>query len=92
MSETKHTPGPWMVKHAGSADEIWSDRGMVAEVSLYPHGGQIAGANSRLVAAAPELLEALDMLADAVESDRYELSLERATRARAAIAKAKGEA
>lgn len=56
-----HTPGPWMVKHAGNQDEIWSDRGIVAELSLYPQGSRAVGANSRLIAAAPDLLEALNI-------------------------------
>jgi len=57
MSEC--TPGPWMVKHAGMQDEIWSDRGLVAELPLFPYGSVVVGANAGLIAVAPELLKAL---------------------------------
>lgn len=47
--EQAATPGPLMVKHAGSVDEIWSaERGLVATLSLYPHGSVVTGANSAL--------------------------------------------
>lgn len=75
----KATPGPWQRKHAGNQDEIWShERGLVAELSLYPHGSEIVDANSALIqelrnnaaaliAAAREALElreALEFAAD----------------------------
>ena len=56
----EHTPGPWIVKHAGNQDEIWADRGLVAELNLYLHGSTVTGANARLIAAAPELLELIE--------------------------------
>lgn len=50
---TKHTPGPWewtglFIEHDGRA---------IAQ--LLPHGQKPNEANARLIAAAPELLEAL---------------------------------
>jgi hypothetical protein len=67
MMETitmQYTPGPWIVKHAGIADEIWSDRGMIAELSLYPHGSKLTGANAELIASAPAMAERIKMLED----------------------------
>lgn len=65
MSESKHTPGPWLVQME------WQGEPVVALVanpgrSVYvvsedgpPRNGE---ANARLIAAAPELLEALKAL------------------------------
>jgi hypothetical protein len=61
--ETKHTPGPWIYSGPASS-EVYGYRGhyqdtpqTVAKVSGYWDGE--AEANARLIAAAPELLEAL---------------------------------
>ena len=48
------TPAPWLVKHAGSADELWSDRGLVAELSLYPRGSKSTEADAKFIANAPD--------------------------------------
>jgi hypothetical protein len=62
--ELKHTPGPWEIKRDGSAPEItgsgWRGRRTVAVVQ-YAHGSEDpeVRANSHLIAAAPDLLEAL---------------------------------
>jgi hypothetical protein len=95
MSQAKHTPGPWLtdrnnvhtgqiatIHHCLNNDwvEVWTDKW--AETGL---GEAEQEANARLIAAAPELLEALQaLLAESV----YE-SMATAT-ARAAIAKATG--
>lgn len=76
MSDTKHTPGPWEVKYGVSQ----SDFGFVVHE---PTGGIVCGhvdytmgdcvelhkANARLIAAAPELLEACKK---AVHRDRLD--------------------
>ena len=69
MMETRQgpTPGPWMVKHAGMQDEIWSDAGLVAEFPLYPLGIAAVGANSQLCAAAPEMWNAAQAIKKALE-------------------------
>ena len=88
-----HTPGPWRLGRSGTTvvcdTEIpqWKtgDPG-----SLEAYGGHLVGesmtlVNARLIAAAPELLEALEtMVAGRIE---WEASLDIA---RAAIAKARG--
>lgn len=57
---TKHTPGPW---REGSHRTIESANGTICEV--YSHMGIAeADANQHLIAAAPELLEALDQAAN----------------------------
>lgn len=99
MSEVKHTPGPWTINTAGSAKagqsfkitEIYvyapntqDDTAICAEI-INPVTQEPSEANARLIAAAPELLEALIDLVDGY-------SMGGANRARAAIAKAtKGE-
>lgn len=106
---SKHTPGPWVAVGTDPAEGgnwFWIKaqpapvmRGFTKEIGVV-NGSQDdpeQQANARLIAAAPELLEALrDLLlhayitdvdpADVDEEDRA-----RESRARAAIAKATGE-
>lgn len=101
MSE--HTPGPWATDAVG--EYVFADGGShpVAQVRGYGHYCKMFGdeeqavnrmsANARLIAAAPELLEALESLYSRVRKDKdakkwweYEQKM-----ARAAIAKARGE-
>ena len=74
---TKHTPGPWTahIYRAGTAVIKTSDCAEVATV-------QYASADARLIAAAPDLLEACEALVSGLKNDAFDL-------ARAAIAKAK---
>lgn len=93
MSESKHTPGPWYHRSPTGFVGTVADSIMVASVygddpNCREDGRQIA--NARLIAAAPEMLEALQ----AFEA-HYPLGvnpfLDDAFRsARAAIAKAEG--
>lgn len=95
----KHTPGPWV------ADVGWSSISVrqagtglfVAKAALidksFPADDQTAQANARLIASAPDLLEALHAIA-AIEDrmhggDWEEIELAREI-VRAAIAKATG--
>lgn len=78
----KYTPGPWRAEHAS----IWADNNLIAECTLPGGSAQEALANARLMAVAPELLEALEEL---LMDDLCECSY--CQRGRAAIAKAKGE-
>lgn len=63
LSDTAHTPGPWNVAQnivAGEDTFIYdecADRLAIVRGKDVPHS--IASANARLIAAAPELLEAL---------------------------------
>jgi hypothetical protein len=96
----KHTPGPWAVEFnwkmvatvAGGANgyELFDVRGDVPDFQK----------NARLIAAAPELLEALEELLSigsvfisAIEANDPSVDFENwEAKARAAIAKARGEA
>jgi hypothetical protein len=109
-----HTPGPWFAQRAIGTDDMdcgwhiepemvdYKYRGMVASVGDAEHIGGIThderDANARLIAAAPDLLDALTRLVDRALAylDGYVMSGQ-ITRAdveiaRAACAKAKGEA
>lgn len=105
MKEFKGTPGPWDVDDNGHFYDITAGRATVGNVcssmSWFDndiHRGPVAMANANLIAAAPELLEALRQLRDYVEDmhaakyggdwvdESHPMSL-----ARAAIAKALGE-
>lgn len=88
----KHTPGPWSYKPAnhGTLASVQYDPAYVESgcnpVCICHHGGSYpdkatAEANARLIAAAPELLAALESLPDSLRTDVI----------RAAIRKAKGE-
>ena len=79
----KHTPAPW---HVANGVQVRSEKDQLARVWMMRAGE--GKANARLIAAAPELLEALEsaltILIDSVGDFDYD-------KARAAIAKAKGE-
>lgn len=89
---SKHTPGPWVKKGihwTGKNNEI-------VFVSNGPAFGsesdfESAKANARLIAAAPELLEALEDLCECILETRGPSATLALKSARAAIAKAKGE-
>ena len=67
MNDAKHTPGPWVI--ADNPYEVWTSKGpgygLVAHCapycppSLSSEQGREFAANARLIAAAPDLLEAL---------------------------------
>lgn len=74
MSEFKHTPGPWVIRvidlhEGGSGFEIVGANGDIVcdNQTYYPHA--IDKKNARLIAAAPELLEALVRLMPSAEDN-----------------------
>lgn len=100
MTQTNHTPGPWSLKMTGwrtNPFAIYSPRrpGAVACVpsrTSVPLDEQ--DANARLIAAAPDMLAALERIANSEEyhGDLFVCDFETLQNvARAAIAKAKGE-
>jgi hypothetical protein len=102
---SKHTPGPWdsiarlsgSENHKGYRVVSASRRHLVADVIPVDEDGNEGGANARLIAAAPELLNALCSLLRHVERAREQVLFSVGDDgpeafARAAIAKAKGEA
>jgi hypothetical protein len=86
MSEEKHTPGPW--KHEGHGDITGTENGRKYDVACVylriPAGRQEA--NASLIAAAPDLLDALEFVMNRLV-DKHEDDIA-AQKARAAIAKA----
>ena len=89
----KHTPGPW---HVANGVQIRSSRDQIAKVWMMRDGE--GNANARLIAAAPELLWALESIVNsgtwyisALEIDTREWDDEELSRARHVLAKAKGE-
>ena len=96
----KHTPGPWKAHFEEAYYVTGPDRGRVAMMLNLKgaHGlggrrtGEESAANARLIAAAPELLEALqalDVLFGHLASDCTQYDW--IGRARTVIAKATGE-
>ena len=105
---TKFTPGPWHVKpNSIGGPAVGPEEAVVADIRTYggPHvGGQQhpqTAANARLIAAAPDLLEALQEMvagdAEAIEDAKRlgvpfpDEMLAAYHKARAAIARATGE-
>lgn len=90
----KHTPGPWRyVRGNGSPTTgqhmiAGAKPGYLAEVRDCGSGN--VEANARLIAAAPELLEALQLVVDTAENGGWPSAVLVITKA--AIAKAKGSA
>ena len=107
MSEFKGTPGPWFTGEDDDCETIYaSDNGKqydeaniikVAIVMRDDGDYQKMEADARLIAAAPELLDALKHAIHTIEAIERDLSKHRpgtycgANKARAAIAKALGE-
>lgn len=90
----KHTPGPWEVGSTIESDTqaiIHDGDSVLAILTTIPPNP----ANARLIAAAPDLLEALRKMADMVEAEvlgpEWVWAHEIIEEARAAIAKATGE-
>ncbi|MFA5379870.1 MAG: hypothetical protein WC455_29190 [Dehalococcoidia bacterium] len=90
--ESKHTPGPWGIdinsvgEYLISAGPIGTPVDYLAVIT----NRKRSKANARLIAAAPELLEALAFCVEALEVEAP-IYRDHIAQARAAIAKAKGE-
>lgn len=83
---SKHTPGPWCAVE-GTVFKDYGDKAYpVASVEGW---GEDTDHNARLIAAAPDLLEALKRIVD-WDAAGLALTEDHAGQARAAIAKAEG--
>lgn len=112
---SKHTPGPWVVHEGDEIDVRSTNPADLAQAPIYyciaeNVGGHVHGenfddysevlANAQLIAAAPDLLEALvqcraaliTAIADVTDSTGKQVIERRIATASAAIAKAKGGA
>ena len=87
-----HTPGPWIAECNCIRSEQGNQRFDL--VAIVPLNHDEWGANARLISAAPELLEALQMLMpqEPQEADSYDRAMWEAARAAIAKATGKGEA
>lgn len=105
-TQAKHTPGPWEIGSINKRDKNlwWAAVFTPKSTGKFhtPRAGEALGVdreecegNARLIAAAPDLLEALRALAECVEGYRQTGCLgawdKPLGEARAAIAKAEGE-
>jgi len=95
----KHTPGPWNPYFDETYGVLGPDKGRVAicmnlkgahGLAGRRHGDEVA-ANARLIAAAPDLLAALNAMLTHMGMDEDEWTKPTFDQARAAIAKATGE-
>ena len=69
MSESKHTPGPWVTEHGSLYDAITSADGDICTWNhLVGRSRPPQKANTRLIAAAPELLEAMRLALTEMEA------------------------
>jgi hypothetical protein len=90
MSEHKHTPGPWFRDQYGHVYG-WepTEYGQRSVLLIDNRHSKATSADKSLIAAAPELLEALKDVMERLV-DRHEAD-ESAVKARAAITKATGD-
>lgn len=99
MSEMKHTPGPWRFytePQPNGCPIVGNGSGlmlaMLAHSVNYPDQRDEANANARLIAAAPDLLEALQAVVSQLEGhDLHNGDVFAINNAYAAIAKATGQ-
>lgn len=94
---SKHTPGPWRFTEIDSPSGgkqhaiVGIPFGDVVAVTSYPfHGREAMEANARLIAAAPDLLEALQWALEQIEPDLDLDHQDAMTLARIAVAQATG--
>lgn len=95
MGMDKHTPGPWV--HYEGSNSIWSESGTAVCVLCGPRDDVKTrqNANARLIAAAPEMFEALNVAWELIinlgrpeTNDRHHAACEKI---RTALSKATGE-
>ena len=99
--DNKHTPGPWALanswdtrRHAGAVVQTTeTDYGTkgVPVAYIAKRMGEAPAANAHLIAAAPDLLAALEIIAAYWDAGNFTRRPEICDCARAAIAKARGE-
>lgn len=92
--KTKHTPGPWsagrtIIVHANTLAKLGASIGFINTSD--EERNAIAKANSHLIAAAPDLLEALQAINAHWEAGNFSRREELWAPMREAIAKATGE-
>lgn len=91
---SRHTKGPWEVraKNPGIVAPVGRPLHIVANCDVLPLGPKTVSANARLVAAAPELLDALEWLVEECTNGDGSGTVGAIGAARAVIAKARAAA
>lgn len=81
--KTKHTPGPWEITSYNGKTEIkasgetqhmghrWTVAQVFGDTGEIFHGHGSPEANARLIAVAPEMLEALERMAEHIRKNTY---------------------
>ena len=88
---TKHTPGPWRALESKSSQhQVWKGDDHIASAWGTDVPGDEQLANARLIAAAPELLDALKRIVSVASVELTGRRDDVLEQARAAIAKATG--
>ena len=89
MTNPKHTPGPWFNDN-GNIRAI-HDTQLIAEMVFCPQA-TVQDANTNLVVAAPEMLEALEHLSNELYDGEFvKHSADAIRKIKSAISKARGE-
>ena len=93
MTNTKHTPGPWVWdSHYDDLRPLWYSEMSQGCGYLSWDNDETRDANAHLIAAAPDLLEALEAIVATWDGPKYNhFMADNIDLARAAIAKAKGQ-
>ena len=73
-TETKHTPGPWEATEMGVIAQVCTSHGNFYTCALIDPDNNEDKANAMLIAAAPEMLQALKHALDFIHSLPYEHS------------------
>jgi hypothetical protein len=98
MTQTTHTPGPWALsEYRPTYDDVGGDYsvgytdadGVYWDIATLEPSRANRKADAHLIAAAPEILEALEWAVETADAEQYEADWYAA--ARVAIAKARGE-
>lgn len=94
MGDKQITPGPWVVKRLANYSDpghviLWSYRGG-EHMRRLDSNGNFTEADARLIAAAPDLLYALQLMLGNLEDNYYLSARQREEIARDAIKKATG--
>ncbi len=74
-NDSKHTPGPWRIEGAGHMHAAGSTALMHENYCIAVFRGVDSDANARLIAAAPDMLDALRLALDYCESGAVEDSI-----------------
>lgn len=91
MSEGKYTPGPWVISEDDNLIHATDPRATIVCVFYACLRNPDVMADAKLIAAAPELLGALEYFVNTVPAQGDETIIRAKEKANAAIRKVKGE-